>query len=439
VGQTETTREVKPEAEHGAGPEMGPEMEQREAAPEATREVKPETTREATRRLWTREFVILALANFVNASNFYLLMVITSSYAIDHFGTDSGVAGLVTGMFIVGALISRLVAGRMLGLLSYRRTLMIGLAVALAASLLYSLAPTVELFILIRVVHGFGFGIIVSAASTIVADIVPSDRIGRGMGYFQLSATLATAIGPFIAIFLSEIGNYVLIFIICSALLALTLVLVPFLRLRTITLNEEERNSLKGLRLSSIIEVPVLPVSALALLMYLSYAAIVAFLALFTREIGMPGTASWFFAIFAIVILVTRPFVSRLFDRRGLMPIIFPALAILALGFALLSQMNALAMLVIAAVVIGLGQGAIQGTTLSTVAKITPSHRKGIATTTYYLMTDVGYSLGPILSGFLIPLSGYRGLYLLMGAIILFAMVFCYVQRRSIEGTKPAE
>jgi MFS family permease len=383
-------------------------------------------------KLWTREFVITTLANFVNACNFYLLMVITSGYAIDHFHADSAVAGLVTGVFVAGALASRLVTGRMLGLLSYRRTLTIGLLTALVSSLFYSLAPTVELLILVRAAHGFGFGIVVSATSTIIADIIPADRVGRGMGYFQLSATLATAIGPFVAIFLSELGDYRLIFLICTGLLVVTLALVPLLRLRTITLSPEERETFRGFKLRSVIEPPVLPVSTLAALMYLSYAAIVAFLALFTRAMNLPGAASWFFLTYAAVILGSRPFVSRIFDSRGSLPIIFPALALLACGFLILSRMSSLPALIAAGAVVGLGQGAIQGATLSTVAKITPAHRRGVATTTYYLLADVGYSLGPILAGALLPFTGFSGLYLLMGGVILGTMVFCCAQRRNL-------
>jgi MFS family permease len=364
-------------------------------------------------------------------------MVITAGYAIDHFGTDSTVAGFVTGVFVIGALLSRLAVGRMLGLLSYRRTLVIGLLIALVSSLLYPLAPTVTVFILVRAVHGFGFGVIVSATSTIVADIVPVERIGRGMGYFQLSATLATAIGPFISVFLSELGNYTLIFLICSGLLLLTLGFVPFLRLRSISLTDEERETFRGFKLRSIIEVPVLPVSTLAALMYLSYAAIVAFLALFTREIGLAGSASWFFLIYAIVILLSRPFVGRIFDRRGSLPVIFPSLIALTLGFAVLSQLNGPALLVGSALLIGLGQGAIQAVTLAAVAKITPTHRKGVGTTTYYLMADVGYSLGPILSGTLLTFSGFRGLYLLMGGIIVCTIGFCHWQRHHLSGEPP--
>jgi MFS family permease len=387
-------------------------------------------------RLWTREFIITTLANFVNASNFYLLMVVTAGYAIDHFAADSALAGFVTGVFVIGALASRLVVGRMLGLLSYRRTLTIGLLIALVSSLLYPLAPTVALFVCVRAIHGFGFGVIVSATSTIVADIVPTERVGRGMGYFQLSATLATAIGPFISVFLSELGNYTLIFLICSGLLLGTLALVPFLRLRSISLTAEEREAFRGIKLRGIIEPPVLPVSTLAALMYLSYAAIVAFLSLFTRDIGLAGNASWFFLTYAAIALLSRPFVSHLFDKRGALPIIFPSLAVLVLGFVTLSQTNGFALLILSALLVGLGQGAIQAASLAVVAKITPAHRKGVGTTTYYLMTDVGYSLGPILSGALLGFSGFRGLYLLMGGVIACGIGFCYWQRHNFDSKK---
>jgi MFS family permease len=374
-------------------------------------------------RLWTREYVIATFVNFVNACNFYLLAVITSGYAIDHFGADSPTAGLVTGIFVVGALISRLVGARMLGLLSYRRTLIIGLLIALVSSLFYPFTPTVGLFILVRALHGFGFGIVVSAASTVVADIVPTNRVGQGMGYYQLAATLATALGPFVAIFLSELGNYNLAFLICTGLLALALALMPFLRLRSIVLTAEERESFKGFKLEGFIEVPVLPASTLAAFMYLSYAAIVAFLALFARSIDLVGSASWFFVAYSVVVIASRPLVGRIFDKRGPLPIILPSLAVLVVGLVLLSMMNSLVLLIASAVVFGLGVGAIQATTLALVVRDTPSHRKGAGTTTYFLMADVGYSLGPILAGLMIPFSGFRGLYLILGGFTLLTLL----------------
>lgn len=386
-------------------------------------------------RLWTRGYLVATLASFVNACNFYLLTVITSKYSLEHFQTDSGVAGMVTGLFVIGAIISRLFTGRLLGLWGYKPTLLLGLGISLAASLFYIPAPTVAAFIAVRIAHGLGFGVVVGAASTIVADITPPARIGEGMGYFQLGATLATAIGPFVSVTLSELGNYPLIFMICSGLVAIALVLACTLKLERKELSAAEKDALRGFKLSAIIEKPVLPASSVAMMMYLAYAAAVAFLALFVADIGQTGISQWFFLVYGVVVFISRPMVSKLFDKRGAMVILYPALLILTGGFVVLSLVHGLLLLLVAAVLIGLGAGAVQATTLAIVAKITPSQRKGVATSTFYLMSDFGYCLGPILMGYLLPYAGYRGLFILLAGLVLLTLLYCFWQRQLFSAT----
>jgi MFS family permease len=385
---------------------------------------------DARPRVWTRSFMIVTLIHFVNASNFYLLTVIASSYAVEVYGADLAAAGLAAGVFVVGALLSRSVGGRMLALLSYKKTLVIGLCIATASSAAYLLSPSLPAFITVRTAHGFGFGLNVSALTTIVADITPRRRLGEGMGYFQLAATVATAAGPFVAILLSGAGSYQAVFLICVALLLLSLALMPFLRLRRIDLDAEQRSQFRGFSLSAFIELPVLPASAVAMLMYLSYGAIVAFLALFTASVGIAGHASLFFIVYAAVIFATRPFVSKLFDSRPAGVILYPALCVLTLGFVILSRMDGTASLLAAGLVVGLGQGAVQAVTLALVARMTPPHRQGMATSTYYLMCDIGYSAGPMISGVMLMFVGYFGLYLAMAAVIVIALAFCLAMRR---------
>jgi MFS family permease len=165
--------------------------------------------------------------------------------------------------------------------------------------------------------------------------------------------------------------------------------------------------------------------------MYLSYGAIVAFLALFTRDVGISEYTSLFFIAYAIAVFASRPFVSKVFDRRGAGVVIFPALIVLTIGFAILSQMDSVFVLLLSGIIIGLGQGALQGITLSLVAKNTPEHRKGVGTTTYYLMCDVGYSIGPVLSGAVLPHLGFTGLYLATGSIILVTLLLCVAWRKA--------
>lgn len=64
-------------------------------------------------RLWTKEYVIIGLVNFLTAMNFYLLMIIVSEYAMNRFDSTPGEAGFAASIFIIGALIARLFTGEM--------------------------------------------------------------------------------------------------------------------------------------------------------------------------------------------------------------------------------------------------------------------------------------------------------------------------------------
>ncbi len=57
--------------------------------------------------------------------------------------------------------------------------------------LLYFFITSMLEFEAIRVVHGFAYGLASTAASTIVATIIPLKRQGEGIGYFTLGVTIA--------------------------------------------------------------------------------------------------------------------------------------------------------------------------------------------------------------------------------------------------------
>ena len=74
-------------------------------------------------------------------------------------------------------------------------------------------------------------------------------RNGEGIGYFALSMTLATAIGPFIGIFILEHFSFNIIFIFCLICVAISLFLSFFLKVQEITLTQEQAAEMKGFKL----------------------------------------------------------------------------------------------------------------------------------------------------------------------------------------------
>ena len=65
-------------------------------------------------KIWTKDFSVVWVIHFVITIVFYLLLVTIGQYAIEKYYVSISIAGLVSGIFVVGSLIGRLIAGRFL-------------------------------------------------------------------------------------------------------------------------------------------------------------------------------------------------------------------------------------------------------------------------------------------------------------------------------------
>jgi len=173
-------------------------------------------------RLWTKDFIVVSTTNFLIYLVFFLLMVIMASYAVDKYHATTGTGGLVSGIFIIGILIGRLGTGRIIEDVGSRRVLVIGTLLYIITSTLYFAAINLPLLILMRFLHGFAFGVANTATGTIAAQIIPRGRHGEGIGYYSMSQILATALGPYLGIVLSQRVDFKMIFLIASLVAAIS-------------------------------------------------------------------------------------------------------------------------------------------------------------------------------------------------------------------------
>ena len=106
----------------------------------------------------------------------------------------------MTTVFLLSAIISRPLAGQWLERAGHKKVLLTALIIFAGASLLYFFPKTIIGFLVIRLLHGIGFGMATTAAGAIVADLIPISRRGEGMGYFVMSTNMAMVLGPFIGL-----------------------------------------------------------------------------------------------------------------------------------------------------------------------------------------------------------------------------------------------
>ena len=376
--------------------------------------------------LWTKDFITVTVINFLIYLIFYLLMVIMASYAIDKFHASTSIAGLVSGIFIIGILVGRLGTGRIIQDMGSRRVLITGTMSSIITSALYIAAINVPLLITIRFLHGMAYGIASTATGTIVAQIIPDNRRGEGIGYYSMSQILATALGPFMGILLSQYVDFRMIFIVTSIVAVVSFAISFVVTEPTRKAPKKDQvKAVKGFQVSNFLEFNAIPISIIILILGFGYSVVLSFLSLYSRQLHLEEAASIFFLVYAIVVVVSRPLSGRLLDARGANFVVYPCLFIFAIGMLLLSQASHGITLLLAGAIIGLGYGNFFSCGQAISIKEAPPHRLGLATATYFMFLDVGFGVGPYLFGSLVPFTGYRGLYLTMAMVIL-ATVFLY-------------
>ena len=381
-------------------------------------------------KLWTKDFILVSSVNFLLTLIFYLLMVTIALYAVQEYDASTSEAGLITGIFIVGTLFGRLYIGRVIDIIGRKRTLIIGLIFFTLTTFLYFLNLGLPFLMLNRLVHGMALGMASTASGTIVAQIIPATRRGEGIGYFSMSTTLSTAIGPFIGLYMSQITSFQMIFTLCLVLGVISLIIALFVHVPKLAVvpktTDTKAEVTKGFKISNFIEPKALPIAFITMMIAFCYSSILSFINFYAIEINLVEVSSFFFIVYAVAVLLSRPFTGRLMDDKGANFIMYPGFVIFAAGMLLLSSVSTGITLLVAGALIGLGFGNMQSTTQAIAVKLTAPHRLGLATSTFFIALDAGLGFGPYLLGFIIPVTGYRTLFVILTFIILLTSLFYY-------------
>lgn len=378
-------------------------------------------------KLWTKDFVIMSIINFLIILIFYLLMVTIASFAVKEYHASPSQAGLVTGIYIIGTLIGRLATGRVIDQFDRKKVLIIGLILFVITMSLYFIHVGITVLLLCRLVHGISVGIASTATGTIVAQILPQSRKGEGIGYYSMSATLGTAIGPFIGILMSQHTTYNMIFSLCMLIGVICLAISFMAKVPEISGVPESQTIQKGFSISQYLEPRAIPIAIITIFIAFGYAGILSFINFFAKERDLVAASSFFFLVYAITLLVTRPFTGRLMDTKGANFVMYPCFVLFALGLLLLSTAHSSVILLVSGAMIGAGYGNLSSTAQAIAVKLTPPHRMGLATSTYFIALDGGLGVGPYLLGYIIPLLGYGKLYISLGIFIFITIAIYFL------------
>lgn len=384
-------------------------------------------------KLWTTTFVVNMLLNFIFYLVFYLPTVVIGTMAMERYHASASIAGILSGIFIVGGFIARLWAGNNMKRLGAKKLLYIGTLIYFLLTFAYFFVHSVVLLLILRLVHGLGFGIAATASGTLAGAIVPSSRRGEGIGYYALSVTLSSAVGPFLSMFLYRTSGFYSLIWLSALLLFIALVGIFFIHVEKTTdsSNSVDNKVHKKFAWSNYFEKEALPISLIAFLIGISYSSILSFMDAYARNIHLSEAASFFFLVYAITVLLSRPITGRVFDGFGDNFVMYPTYLFFALGLLLIGFAHSGWMLLLAAIFIGLGYDSFSPFGQAIAIRNSEAHRLGITTSTFFGFMDMGVGFGPFILGMFMPLLGYRNLYFASAILaLLIAVIYHFVHGR---------
>jgi MFS family permease len=386
-------------------------------------------------KLFSKTFIAAAVINFFIMTAYYLLFVIGTPYAVDRYAVSLSLAGLTSGTIVFGIIIGRFIIGGIIDRIGFARVLYCGLLLYCLSMVLCLALDAFPLFLCSRLMSGIGVGCINTMTGVLVPRITPPQHLGLGISYFSVSTLLGLAIGPFLAIALMDVISYSSIFIICLGLGVAAGCLSLSLHLGALTKNsaapaeqtEQKIRGFFGLRLKDYVELKSLPAALTIMVACVCYASVQSFLAFYARAINQMEAAGLFFLVYAVVSIVSRPFSGKRFDKKGENSVVYPAIILLACSQLVLSAANSFIVLLIAGALMSLSYGNLVSIAQALAIKLAPRERFGQATSTYFILLDIGIGLGPFLLGLLIPFTGYRGMYMITAGIALLALPLYYL------------
>lgn len=388
--------------------------------------------------LFNRGFIMVFLSSLLMQMGHQSIQTLLPKY-VNSLGAASTLVGLVSGTFAVAALAIRPFASPAFDIIKKKTLIRVGLVLLMITFTIYYFAPSIEIIIAGRVLHGFGIGSCAPLFLSYACTMMPESQIGRGVSLFLVSTAVGQAIGPGIGLSLAASIGYRNVF-----LLAVGCEILSFICLTITPSDPQPEKKPYRISLKTIIAKDALPAAALSCLITISYGCINSFLAIYAGLKGIDNIGL-FFTINAIGLIVLRPILGGYIDKLGFRKAIVPCVALFMVTLACLGRINGTLGIVICAVMMassyGLTVPAIQAMSIKSVSK----EQRGLASNTLYVGTDTGHFLGPYIAGIVVDaliaggmaeIESYSTMFMIMTipSAIVIALIFVFTRQEKVTG-----
>ena len=317
----------------------------------------------------------------------------------------------------------------------------------LIAGLVFASAPFLYLFInvwwqlaLVRFYHGFATAIFVPVAEASMAEMFPTKR-GERISLFTSATYVGRGLAPFLGgtiLFATARNNdplynyHIMYLAVGTAGFAALVTALLFLAERKRPMDTKRGNTLETLKRLyngwGIIAKnrAILMVSFIQASLYYTYGAVEYFMSGYLKDnlhFDYFSTAAVIGSLIVLAIFV-RSYMGRLSDRIGRRPPMIVGLIICAAPLLAVPFFSDLPTLLLLALIYGFGFATATASIPALVTELSPKELIGASTGFLDTVMDIGQTVGPILSGFVLgTYLSYYGLFPSLSILLLFTCI----------------
>lgn len=384
-------------------------------------DVPPPPPDEGNASLLTPQFAVVMLASFAYFLAIGAQIPTVPRFVESELGGDGLAVGIGVGSMAVTAAALRPWVGRM-GDTHGRRILAVSGAVVVGVSVIaYTLATSLWMLVLARLVTGAGEAAMFVGVATAAQDLAPDHRRGEAASYFSVSLYGGLAVGPPIGEALVGHGftTVWLAMALACGLAAVAGLWIPKGRVVAVAPHR------------SFLQTDAVAPGVILFLGLIPFTAFSAFVPLYAEDLGYDSVGG-VFGLYAGLVLVVRIVGARLPDRLGWRRGSFIALCGVAVGLLLVAAWGSMAAIWLAVVPLAIGMSLMYPSLFTAVMAAAPESERTHAVGTFSVFFDLSTALGATIVGLVVSLSGERGGFAAAGMLAATGLVVQWALRDRI-------
>jgi MFS family permease len=352
------------------------------------------------------KFWTLVGASFIDRLGGALIFPFFALYITQHFNVGMTEVGILLALFSISSMIGGILGGALTDKYGRKKLIIFSLVMSATSTVLMGLVDDIKVFYLLAILVGILADTGGPAHQAMVADLLPGSNRAQGFAVLRVTANLAVTIGPMIGGLLAGI-DYLYLFIIDAIMSTITAIIV-YIKLPE-TMPERTAASAPEISLGKTIIgyfdvfkdrlfMVFLVISTLSVIMYIQMNSTLSVFLLKVHDIP-PRGFGYILSLNAGMVVLLQFWITSKMKKVPPMVVMVLGNILYAIGFAMYGFVSAYWMMMVAMVIITIGEMFTVPVSQTVVSFFAPESMRGRYMAVYGFSWIIPSAVGPLLAG----------------------------------------